>query len=125
MFHGRARPVRVTAAASTGVATSKGIETEDSITLTVLWENLTEPRTLGTAVYTASWVAPKSDVHSQQRFFMMLSGGEINVDQAHRGYSVATDAGGEPAANCEAIYVLGIVKGCAGTFTRKRLRNQL
>ena len=25
----------------------------------------------GTAVYTSSWVAPRSDVHSQQRFFYM------------------------------------------------------
>mmetsp|Transcript_30650 Transcript_30650/g.60793 ORF Transcript_30650/g.60793 Transcript_30650/m.60793 type:complete len:425 (+) Transcript_30650:59-1333(+) len=99
VFHGRARPVRVTAAASTGVAAARGIDTEDSITLTVVWENFTSPRTLGTAVYTASWVAPKSDVHSQQRFFMMLGSGEINVDQAHRGYSVATDAGGYASSN--------------------------
>lgn len=28
-------------------------------------------KSVGTAVYTASWVAPKSDVHSQQRFFYM------------------------------------------------------
>ena len=27
----------------------------------------------GTAVYTSSWIAPKSDVHSQQRFFYMGS----------------------------------------------------
>jgi len=92
VFHGRARPIRVTAAASTGVAHEKGIMTEDSITLTVTWEN--NDKTLGTAVYTSSWVAPKSDVHSNQRFFMMCNEGEINVDQAHRGYTVATDKGG-------------------------------
>jgi D-galacturonate reductase len=64
---GIARPIRVTAVASTGVAKSKGIDTEDSITLTVQWENI-EDKTLGCAVYTSSWAAPKSDVHSQQRF---------------------------------------------------------
>ena len=62
-----ARPVRVTATASTGVAKSKGMDTEDSITLTVQWENVND-KTLGCAVYTSSWAAPKSDVHSQQRF---------------------------------------------------------
>lgn len=36
---GIARPVRVTATGSTGVAHGKGMKTEDSITLTVQWEN--------------------------------------------------------------------------------------
>ena len=97
-LHGIARPVRVTGTASTGVAHSKGMETEDSITLTVQWENKTS-KNLGCALYTSSWVAPKSDVHSQQRFFYMGSKGEITVDQAHRGCTVATDAGGFGSVN--------------------------
>jgi len=95
---GIARPVRVTATGSTGVAHAKDIKTEDSITLTVQWQNLND-KTLGCAVYTSSWVAPKSDVHSQQRFFYMGSSGEINVDQAHRGCTVATDSGGFGSVN--------------------------
>jgi D-galacturonate reductase len=87
---GIARPIRVTGTSSTGVAKARGIDTEDSITLTVQWENLND-KTLGCAVYTSSWVAPKSDVHSQQRFFYMGTKGEINVDQAHRGCTVAVD----------------------------------
>lgn len=39
---GIARPVRVAASASTGVAHKKGMPTEDSITLTVTWENLND-----------------------------------------------------------------------------------
>eukprot|EP01126_Amoeba_proteus_P023981 TRINITY_DN2408_c2_g1_i3.p1 TRINITY_DN2408_c2_g1~~TRINITY_DN2408_c2_g1_i3.p1 ORF type:complete len:198 (-),score=36.29 TRINITY_DN2408_c2_g1_i3:94-687(-) len=39
----------------------------------------------GTAVYTASWIAPKADVHSQQRFHYMGTKGEVQIDQAHRG----------------------------------------
>jgi len=85
-----ARPTRVIATASSGVAKSRGIDTEDSITLNVQWENL-EDKSLGCAIYTASWVAPKADVHSQQRFFYMGSKGEINVDQAHRGCTLAVD----------------------------------
>jgi D-galacturonate reductase len=73
------------------------IPAEDTITLTVDWENVSRSR--GTAVYTASWIAPKSDVHSQQRFFYMGAKGELTVDQAHRGYSVATDADGYRSAN--------------------------
>jgi len=89
-LHDIARPIRVVATGTTGVATQKGIKTEDSITLTVQWENI-KSKSLGCAVYTSSWVAPKSDVHSQQRFFYMGSQGEINVDQAHRGCTVSID----------------------------------
>eukprot|EP00667_Euglena_gracilis_P018458 EG_transcript_19603 len=89
-MRGVARPVRVVGAASTGVAKAKGIDTEDTITLTVTWENLSDG-TLGTGVYTASWAAPKADVHSQQRFFYMGTTGEVTVDQAHRGYTASQD----------------------------------
>ena len=95
---GLARPVSVAATASDGVAKSKGIETEDTITLTTQWENL-KSGSLATAIYTASWIAPKSDVHSQQRFFYMGHGGEATVDQAHRGYCTATDADGFASPN--------------------------
>jgi D-galacturonate reductase len=97
-LEGIARPVRVSATASTGVAHSKGMPTEDSITLTVQWENLNDG-TLGCALYTSSWVAPKSDVHSQQRFFYMGSAGEINCDQGHRGCTVSTDSNGFASVN--------------------------
>ena len=96
------RPVAVTAAASRGVADQAfGIAgCEDTITLTVQWENLGgESPSTGTAVYTSSWVAPKSDVHSQQRFFYMGHGGEVTIDQAHRGYTVAQDGVGFRSAN--------------------------
>lgn len=101
-LHGRARPERVTATASTGVASSKGIETEDSITLTVQWKNVPDG-TMGCAVYTSSWVAPRSDVHSQQRFFYMGSKGEINVDQAHRGCTLAQD--GQPFLSVNPLFM--------------------
>ena len=55
------------------------------------WENFNEKRTKGHALYTASWVAAKSDVHSQQRFFCLMDGGEITADQCHRGYTYAGD----------------------------------
>ncbi len=92
-----ARPVSVRASASTGFAQATGIDTEDTITLTVDWENHSGARATG--VYTASWIAPKSDVHSQQRWFYSGSKGEITVDQAHRGYTVATDDSGYASAN--------------------------
>ena len=93
-----ARPTAAYATASTGVAKRKGIETEDTITLTVTWENMPS-RNRGTAIYTSSWIAPKSDVHSQQRFFYMGHDGELQVDQAHRGFTVATDSAGFASAN--------------------------
>ena len=104
---GMARPVKVVAMASTGVARNAphNIDTEDTITLTVQWENINrkgdscDRPNLGTAIYTSSWIAPTSDVHSQQRFFYMGHDGEIIIDQAHRGYSVATDASGYGSAN--------------------------
>ena len=102
ILHGKARPVRVTGTASSGVAKERGIDTEDSITLTVQWENL-DDGSLGCGVYTSSWVAPKSDVHSQQRFFYMGAKGEINVDQAHRGCTVAKD--GAPFASVNPLFM--------------------
>ena len=101
-LEGIARPVRVTGTSSTGVAHSKGMKTEDSITLTVQWENIND-KSLGCAVYTSSWVAPKSDVHSQQRFFYMGTNGEITVDQAHRGMTVACD--GKPFASVNPLFM--------------------
>jgi D-galacturonate reductase len=93
-----ARPVSVHASAATGVAQGKGMPTEDTITLTVDWEN-NESGNRATAIYTASWIAPTSDVHSQQRFHYMGHNGELNIDQAHRGYSLATDASGIASPN--------------------------
>lgn len=93
-----ARPIRVTAMASTGVA-EKILDRpcEDTISLSVQWEHT--DGTKGTALYTSSWVAPKADVHSQQRFFYMGHTGEVRVDQAHRGYTSSTDAGGYASNN--------------------------
>jgi len=99
---GIARPIRVTATSSNGVAQAKGMDTEDSITLTVQWKNISDG-TLGCAVYTSSWVAPKSDVHSQQRFFYMGSKGEINCDQGHRGCTVGED--GKPFASVNPLFM--------------------
>ncbi len=95
---GFARPVRVHASAATGVAQALEMPTEDTITLTADWENTTSGNR-GTAVYTASWIAPKSDVHSQQRFHYMGHRGEVTVDQAHRGYTLALDETGYQSAN--------------------------
>jgi D-galacturonate reductase len=93
-----AKPVSVTATASNGVADAKlNRAVEDTITLTVQWEN--KSGALGTSIHTASWIAPPSDVHSQQRFFYMGHGGEINIDQAHRGYTQSTDSNGFKSSN--------------------------
>jgi D-galacturonate reductase len=93
-----ARPRAVFASAATGVASAKGIDTEDTITLTVTWEGH-DGHHQATAVYTSSWIAPTSDVHSQQRFFYMGEKGELTVDQAHRGYTLATDEKGLGSPN--------------------------
>jgi len=102
-MHGKARPVRVTAHSSTGVAKTRldGVETEDTITILVDWKNL-EDGSIGHAVYTSSWIAPKADVHSQQRWFYMGQTGEVTVDQAHRGYTVAQD--GAPFASVNPLF---------------------
>lgn len=94
----QARPVSVTALASSGVARARGIPTEDTITLATRWEIPDTGRT-ATALFTASWIAPKSDVHSQQHFFYQGESGEVRVDQAHRGYSIATDEAGYSSPN--------------------------
>jgi D-galacturonate reductase len=94
----RAKPISVNATASSGIASQKlGRDVEDTITLTVEWEN--NSGAMGTSIHTASWIAPPADVHSQQRFFYMGHEGEINIDQAHRGYTIATDENGFKSSN--------------------------
>eukprot|EP01130_Rhizamoeba_saxonica_P009028 TRINITY_DN3663_c0_g1_i1.p1 TRINITY_DN3663_c0_g1~~TRINITY_DN3663_c0_g1_i1.p1 ORF type:complete len:416 (-),score=92.31 TRINITY_DN3663_c0_g1_i1:26-1273(-) len=96
---GKAIPISVYAVGSTGVCSGQfDIDTEDTITLTVRWKNL-ESGNIGTAIYTASWIAPTSDVHSQQRFHYMGTSGEVVIDQAHRGYSTSTDENGYTSVN--------------------------
>lgn len=84
---------------ATGVAERElGRPCEDTITVNAVWRNMPSGST-SIASYTSSWVAPPSDVHSQQRFFAMTQAGEVTVDQAHRGYTVATDAKGYASSN--------------------------
>ncbi|KAI9007725.1 hypothetical protein DFJ74DRAFT_688876 [Hyaloraphidium curvatum] len=92
---GVAVPIAVTAMGSTGVAKV----TEDTITLLVQFKNITTGN-LGTAVLTSSWIAAKkAEVHSQQRFTYMGHSGEMRIDQAHRGYEVASDDAGYTSVN--------------------------
>ncbi|KAL8348721.1 hypothetical protein RB601_002303 [Gaeumannomyces tritici] len=90
-------PVKVSASASNGVATSMGCHesTEDTISLLVHWENAATGKR-ATGVYTASWTAPqRAGVHSNQYFHYLARDGEIRIDQAKRGYDVADDAAGQ------------------------------
>ncbi|KAB5545710.1 D-galacturonic acid reductase [Coniochaeta sp. 2T2.1] len=90
-------PVKVSASASKGVATSLGCDerTEDTISLLVHWEHKTDKSKQATGVYTASWTAPqKAGVHSNQYFHYLAREGEIRIDQAKRGYDVADDSVG-------------------------------
>ena len=93
-----ARPTRVRASSATGWARERGIPAEDTISLLVDWTNR-QSGNAATAIYTSSWIAPKADVHSQQRFFYMGHDGEVTIDQAHRGYTMATEAAGYSSVN--------------------------
>ncbi|MCJ8345198.1 Gfo/Idh/MocA family oxidoreductase [bacterium] len=91
MLQGKAKPIWVSAIQSTGVASNHlKREMADTISLTVQWQNV-KSGNFGMSNHTSSWIAPKSDVHSQQRFHYMGHLGELNVDQAHRGYTSAQD----------------------------------
>lgn len=97
-MQGIAKPVSVYALASTGVAQKiLSRPCEDTITVTVTWKNNSGSQ--GHALYTSSWTASKSDVHSQQRFFCQMQTAEVTVDQAHRGYYVAEDDVGFNSCN--------------------------
>jgi D-galacturonate reductase len=94
---GDSRPVRVTAFSARGAAEERlrpedGRVVEDTITLVAEWANRDGSR--GIANYTASWIAPRADCHTQQYFHFMGHRGEIRADQAHRGYTMSTDADG-------------------------------
>lgn len=109
-MEGKGRPIRVVAAASTGVANARlgrgGIE--DTITLMVTWENIERGAegTHGHATYMASWAAPTADCHTQQNLHYMGWKGEIRADQAHRGYSMSADADSKDAGGTGALATL-------------------
>jgi hypothetical protein len=93
LVEGLYKPVKVTASASTGIATQEPYncapQTEDTITLLTEWESLKQPGRKGTAVYTASWTAPqKSGVHSEQYWNMVCS--KVSLDP-FRSIIVQTD----------------------------------
>jgi D-galacturonate reductase len=116
LLQDKAVPTRVVASAATGIATSEPYncvpQTEDTITLLVDWQSVKSSKHKGIAVYTASWTAPlKAGVHSAQHWYYMgekvsasmsragpletfIIQGDINVDQAHRGYDVTNDDSG-------------------------------
>ncbi|CAO1617701.1 unnamed protein product [Parajaminaea phylloscopi] len=106
MTRGRARPVRVTASGSSGIAESLGCQpgTEDTITLVVDNEVVDsqgkpQPGKRATAVFTASWTAPEgAGVHSEQGFHYVGSKGEAKVNQSRRGYDVVTEEGPQAGA---------------------------
>lgn len=88
------RPSTVRASASLGISEEVGCVkgTEDTITLLVDWTRPGDDKR-ATGIYTASWTAPmNAGVHSQQHFHYIASRGEINVNQAKRGYDVVDEA---------------------------------
>jgi len=102
------RPTRVTAFAAMGAANKylnvSDRKIEDTITLTTEWENK-EDGSKGIGIYTASWIAPKSDSHTQQNFHYCGQNGEIRVNQARRGYEMAMDDEQRPFANLNPLYM--------------------
>jgi len=100
---------------STSASSRPPVDIEDTITITVQYahgEGAWAPTTavgaagplpsdadgFGVGVFTSSWIAPRSCVHSQQRFHFLGTRGEIAIDQARRGYEAAVDAAADPSA---------------------------
>ena len=99
MMAGRGRPERVTASRAAGLGAGLlGRPIDDTITLMVDWTQRGADAP-ATAVFTASWAAPEAEVHSQQRFFCLCHGGEVRVDQAHRGYTLSRTGPGMQSLN--------------------------
>lgn len=107
---GRARPIKVTASASEGIAESLGCQagTEDTITLLVECELLNEstgsplPGQRATAIFTASWTAPSgAGVHSEQGFHYVGTKGEAKVNQSRRGYMLVREDGQGQGASAD------------------------
>ncbi|KAJ3040389.1 hypothetical protein HDV00_010943 [Rhizophlyctis rosea] len=53
----------------------------------------------------ASWVSPKSDVHTQQHFHYMGHTGELRIDQAHRGYTSSLDSPSPSHSSHNPLYI--------------------
>lgn len=79
------------------LARNDGSKCEDTITVMTQWENRDGSK--GTALYTASWAAPKADCHTQQYFHYMGHEGEIRACQDHRGYNQGVEGAGYATLN--------------------------
>ena len=78
---------------------------EDTITLTTEWENK-EDGSKGIGIYTASWIAPKSDSHTQQNFhYCGQSGRNSRESSTPEGYEMAMDDEQRPFANLNPLYM--------------------
>jgi len=101
----KARPVLVSAAGATGIASGRpyNANTEDMITLLVRWESLNNKSNRGIAVYTAGWVEPPSEVHTRQGFTCMMHERKVEVDQSRRGYWLTGE--GSPIQSVNPLYM--------------------
>ncbi|KAG6381332.1 hypothetical protein JVT61DRAFT_5742 [Boletus reticuloceps] len=114
----KAVPTRVVASAATGIATSEPYncvpQTEDTITLLVDWESITSQKHKGPRYTLHLGLRPSRPVFIQlntgttwekrwvrqcspilQHIYSRTFQGDINVDQAHRGYDVTVDETGK------------------------------
>ena len=93
------RPVRLTATASETLLKGLGIDTPDSIHVTIQWESADNASRLISVINT-NWIDPDStSAMSDQRMTIVGTKGRLDCDQKHRGIEQVTSDGGSQHVN--------------------------
>ena len=80
------QPQRLTAYGTRGGLQARGIDAYDSVHVNIVWQHPDDPTREFWTTYNTNWVDPETTTAmSDQKYFLVGTGGRIECDQKHRG----------------------------------------
>jgi D-galacturonate reductase len=93
-------PVRVMAVGTYGALRTQGIDTWDSVHVTIIWKNPINPDNSFVSQFTTNWIDPVcSTAMSDQRYKVIGTKGRIECDQKNRGVELVHEDKGVQQIN--------------------------
>ncbi len=93
-------PDRVNAYGTSGILHKKGIDTFDSVHVTLVWKNPKNPKEEFLVNYNTNWIDPEcTTAMSDQKYMLIGTDGRINCNQKNRGLEEVTSKEGVKSVN--------------------------
>ena len=93
-------PDRVSAYGTSGILHSKGIDTYDSVHVSLIWKNKKNPSEEFLVNYNTNWIDPEcTTAMSDQKYMLIGTAGRINCNQKNRGLEEVTSSDGVRSVN--------------------------